>query len=198
MVLRGGSWNNNRDNARCAYRNRNQPDNRNNNIGFRVVLRSPTFFRPSSGPAFPAGRHAGACRPVTFRKCGPIRASGFARRGEGRRTAPATSGPRVRPQGQVEMRGVDRAGRIRKLGHGLVPRPAVPAPLRTCTRWWWVPAHRLAVTRKPSFRGRIAEPGIQKQWPGSSWIPGSALCGLPGNDELIFDLYSPVRLAFRV
>jgi hypothetical protein len=38
--VRGGAWNNNRDNARCAYRNRNHPDNRNNNIGFRVVLRS--------------------------------------------------------------------------------------------------------------------------------------------------------------
>ena len=36
-VLRGGSWNNNRNNARCAYRNRNEPDNFNNNIGFRVV-----------------------------------------------------------------------------------------------------------------------------------------------------------------
>jgi hypothetical protein len=38
--VRGGSWNNTSDNARCAYRNRNQPDNRNNNLGFRVVLRS--------------------------------------------------------------------------------------------------------------------------------------------------------------
>jgi len=36
-VLRGGSWNNNRNNARCSYRNRNEPDNFNNNIGFRVV-----------------------------------------------------------------------------------------------------------------------------------------------------------------
>jgi hypothetical protein len=36
-VVRGGSWNNNRNNARCAYRNRNEPDNFNNNIGFRVV-----------------------------------------------------------------------------------------------------------------------------------------------------------------
>ena len=36
-VLRGGSWNNNRNNACCAYRNRNEPDNWNNNIGFRVV-----------------------------------------------------------------------------------------------------------------------------------------------------------------
>jgi Sulfatase-modifying factor enzyme 1 len=45
-VVRGGSWNNNRDNARCAYRNRNQPDNRNDNIGFRVVLRSAHVLPP--------------------------------------------------------------------------------------------------------------------------------------------------------
>jgi len=36
-VQRGGAWNNNQDNARCAYRNNNNPDNRNNNIGFRVA-----------------------------------------------------------------------------------------------------------------------------------------------------------------
>ena len=32
-VLRGGSWNNNQDNARSANHNRNNPNNRNNNIG---------------------------------------------------------------------------------------------------------------------------------------------------------------------
>jgi len=37
-VLRGGAFNNNQRNARVAYRNRNQPDNRNDNIGFRVVV----------------------------------------------------------------------------------------------------------------------------------------------------------------
>ena len=37
-VLRGGSWNNNARNCRAAYRNRNHPDNRNDNIGFRVVV----------------------------------------------------------------------------------------------------------------------------------------------------------------
>jgi formylglycine-generating enzyme required for sulfatase activity len=37
-VLRGGSFNNDRDNLRCANRNNNPPDNRNDNIGFRVVL----------------------------------------------------------------------------------------------------------------------------------------------------------------
>jgi len=37
-VLRGGSWNNNPRNCRSANRNNNTPDNRNNNIGFRVVM----------------------------------------------------------------------------------------------------------------------------------------------------------------
>ncbi|NJL40588.1 MAG: hypothetical protein HC840_03445 [Leptolyngbyaceae cyanobacterium RM2_2_4] len=36
-MLRGGSWNNNPRNCRSANRNRNLRDNRNNNIGFRVV-----------------------------------------------------------------------------------------------------------------------------------------------------------------
>jgi hypothetical protein len=37
-VNRGGSWNNNAQNCRTANRNNNTPDNRNNNIGFRLVL----------------------------------------------------------------------------------------------------------------------------------------------------------------
>ena len=37
-VLRGGSFNNNQRNVRCAYRNNNNPNNRNNNIGFRCVV----------------------------------------------------------------------------------------------------------------------------------------------------------------
>jgi hypothetical protein len=36
-VLRGGSWNNNPNNCRASNRNRNNPDNRNNNIGFRLA-----------------------------------------------------------------------------------------------------------------------------------------------------------------
>ncbi|MCP4934077.1 MAG: hypothetical protein GY927_07680 [bacterium] len=36
-MLRGGSWINNTDNARVDNRNRNNPDNRNNNWGFRVL-----------------------------------------------------------------------------------------------------------------------------------------------------------------
>ena len=36
-VVRGGSWNTNPDNLRSANRNRNNTDNRNNNLGFRVA-----------------------------------------------------------------------------------------------------------------------------------------------------------------
>ena len=36
-MQRGGSWNNNPGNLRSANRNRNTPDNRNNNIGFRIA-----------------------------------------------------------------------------------------------------------------------------------------------------------------
>ncbi|MCI5126486.1 MAG: hypothetical protein D3925_18915 [Candidatus Electrothrix sp. AR5] len=36
-VIRGGSWNNKARNCRSAYRNRNEPDNRNDNLGFRCV-----------------------------------------------------------------------------------------------------------------------------------------------------------------
>lgn len=36
-MLRGGSWNNNPRNVRASNRNRNEPENRNNNIGFRCA-----------------------------------------------------------------------------------------------------------------------------------------------------------------
>ncbi|MEA3465676.1 MAG: hypothetical protein U9R29_06680 [Thermodesulfobacteriota bacterium] len=45
---RGGSWNNNARNARAANRNRNRPDNRNNNLGFRLVF--PTAQRERRMP----------------------------------------------------------------------------------------------------------------------------------------------------
>jgi len=35
---RAGSFNNNQNNVRCAYRNRNNPNNNWNNNGFRVVV----------------------------------------------------------------------------------------------------------------------------------------------------------------
>lgn len=59
-VLRGGSWNNNAINLRASNRNRNEPDNRNNNIGFRPArtlhrrgpaVETPGVCRRESSPA---------------------------------------------------------------------------------------------------------------------------------------------------
>ena len=36
-MTRGGSWNNDPQNCRSANRNRNEPANRNNNLGFRLA-----------------------------------------------------------------------------------------------------------------------------------------------------------------
>jgi hypothetical protein len=35
--MRGGAWNNDATNLRATNRNRNEPENRNNNIGFRCA-----------------------------------------------------------------------------------------------------------------------------------------------------------------
>jgi hypothetical protein len=48
-VLRGGSWNNNARNLRAAQRNHNPPDNRNNNIGFRLCCVSHIGALPQAG-----------------------------------------------------------------------------------------------------------------------------------------------------
>jgi hypothetical protein len=53
-VLRGGSFNNNQRNARCAYRNNNDPDNRNDNIGFRVVVSHDFYNTPEMRIGLPA------------------------------------------------------------------------------------------------------------------------------------------------
>ncbi|MCA8917248.1 MAG: SUMF1/EgtB/PvdO family nonheme iron enzyme [Planctomycetes bacterium] len=67
-VVRGGAWNNNAANARSAARNDNNPDNRNDNIGFRVLCSSHIVIIPercfgtdgnSGRPRF-AGRVRGA------------------------------------------------------------------------------------------------------------------------------------------
>ena len=60
-VLRGGSFNNDQRNARCAYRNRNNPNNRNDNNGFRVVvaahfsLRTHVCFQRTRPPEMSPG-----------------------------------------------------------------------------------------------------------------------------------------------
>ncbi|MCC6414022.1 MAG: SUMF1/EgtB/PvdO family nonheme iron enzyme [Saprospiraceae bacterium] len=45
---RGGSWNNNAENCRVANRNNDNPENANDNIGFRVVF-SPQLTRRPDG-----------------------------------------------------------------------------------------------------------------------------------------------------
>ena len=51
-MIRGGSWNNDPRNCRPANRNRNTPENRNNNLGFRVAAALPARWIPRrTGPA---------------------------------------------------------------------------------------------------------------------------------------------------
>ncbi len=50
-MLRGGSWNNNPDNVRASARNNNHPDNRNNNLGFRVLCSSHIEICSAAGIA---------------------------------------------------------------------------------------------------------------------------------------------------
>jgi formylglycine-generating enzyme required for sulfatase activity len=44
-VLRGGSWIDNQDGCRAADRNRNDPDDRSYDFGFRLCLSSPITNR---------------------------------------------------------------------------------------------------------------------------------------------------------
>jgi hypothetical protein len=61
-LLRGGSWNGDHINARAVYRNNNHPADRNNNIGFRVVV----VLRPTPQSLFNglAARAAGGPLPL--------------------------------------------------------------------------------------------------------------------------------------
>jgi hypothetical protein len=64
-VLRGGAWNNNPGNCRSAYRNNNDPANRNNNIGFRVAGVAVSAVPSNAGVRRPA------CRPPERATEGP-------------------------------------------------------------------------------------------------------------------------------
>ena len=56
-VIRGGSWNNNARNVRSACRNRNEPSNRNNNLGFRCARARARIGRSAPDQAY----HHGVC-----------------------------------------------------------------------------------------------------------------------------------------
>jgi len=49
-VVRGGSWNNDARNVRCAARNAIHPADRNDNVGFRLARAQPRVGRPASDP----------------------------------------------------------------------------------------------------------------------------------------------------
>jgi len=68
-VVRGGSFNNNQRNCRCAYRNRNDPDNFNNNQGFRVVV--ATLFHMPELPGGPVA-FARPSEPRLEKRRGPL------------------------------------------------------------------------------------------------------------------------------
>ena len=71
QLLRGGSWNNNPRNCRSAYRNHNEPDNANNNVGFRLVClpQHPSRSEPLEG--IPAGACEGSRPAPEIRGPGP-------------------------------------------------------------------------------------------------------------------------------
>ncbi len=50
-VSRGGSWNDNARNVRAAYRNHNEPSNRNNNLGFRLAQAQTRAGKLAPDPA---------------------------------------------------------------------------------------------------------------------------------------------------
>ena len=64
-MVRGGSWNNDQDNARAAYRNHNHPGNRNNNLGFRLLCLAHIFAPLQGRGTFGSrcGPGAGNSRP---------------------------------------------------------------------------------------------------------------------------------------
>ena len=62
-VIRGGGWNNNGENGRPANRNRNTPEGRNNNQGFRVGrARSNAADCRSTDPAAFLSHSANRCQ----------------------------------------------------------------------------------------------------------------------------------------
>jgi len=118
-VLRGGSWNNNQDNARSAYRDRFTPYLRNFNLGFRVLCASHIFPVPPGRGAF--GCRAGGCGPLR-----PAAVSGIVRRP--RFAGQGEEGKMARVGLVRTARFLGAVGRIQNRGAGRSLLPRRPAP----------------------------------------------------------------------
>jgi hypothetical protein len=59
-VIRGGSWNSNARNVHAANRNANAPDNRNDDLGFRLAREQEWAGRPAPDPTCAASGLSGA------------------------------------------------------------------------------------------------------------------------------------------
>jgi len=129
-VLRGGSWNNNARNTRAANRNRNQPGNRNNNIGVRVVLgvgaSTPRGCGTGNGPARSLWPEPHAPRLVRARRrASPDRCPVSAWQ--------AASAPNAAPPGARRVRGGRRRAKAQTVpwelvGGNLERSPGAPLP----------------------------------------------------------------------
>lgn len=79
-VNRGGSWNDDGRNCRSAYRNANDPGNRNDNLGFRVCLARSPNDGPAAGTTL-AGPLVFLSAVSTAANSGPEAATGSAPEG---------------------------------------------------------------------------------------------------------------------
>jgi hypothetical protein len=72
-VVRGGAFNNTARNVRSAIRNRNDPDNRNDNIGFRLVVSTLASRRncPPERKLLRAEANGGVCPWPRPARAGP-------------------------------------------------------------------------------------------------------------------------------
>jgi hypothetical protein len=96
-VLRGGAFNNNRQNVRAAYRNNNDPANRNNNVGFRVSCELSHIFFPLPGGWAPAHPGLFATKVATDLQQYPqIKVCGLSEGEEMARVSPVRTGPACR------------------------------------------------------------------------------------------------------
>jgi hypothetical protein len=96
-VVRGGSWNNNQRNARCACRNRNVPANYEMNIGLRVVVSITSSHRPVNPVVHGRGTAPQENDSVAWPRSRPLAGSRPSRSRRPRRSDPTSGRPNIAP-----------------------------------------------------------------------------------------------------